>query len=631
MSEHGTRGAQVHPQSTADSNNGQQNSGIAKLQETVLNMVKNKAEKYKGEDSTDFATLKRKLRDLAKQNVFIESQIGGQEGNFRFMTSSRDFMTIVAVPNSQKKTLDRQTIFVWDRYGRDFSSGYELNQAFTEFEEVAANDDQDDDSSSEVEIVEYPDLIDKILCIAISKDSLILVYGHNNEGLQIWARSGRFNTSLDTFQQRKTFQEFKSAKIIPQRKKVTPVVLSEDKKTLVAGMSDGNVVIFEINHQGDKVLIEGEPTKLEPKLKTAVKHLALSADSRTLVAVGSSEDSQAGALVAWSLYENGGYSFRKKIEDCIETHVHSLFLNKDQDMVCYNSSTDVFIWDLKDGDPPYKIIPGNNSLNNMKNVRISSDFKTLFIERSNFIDVYCSKDQWKIKIKVEIKEEKKPENEGTEDKQNEKKKVRRIIWKMGTRRRTRRRMRRKMRRNMRRRMRRSIGKKNEKKYTKKANIKDKEVIEYRIAQKLPLSQAKSNSLILSPDGNRLIVFASDGNSVVWSRPAAIPETDPKISIQKLSRMTETPDEKIKVLSLSDDQLTLVALFQEGSLVVYNREKKEVNFGEGKRLQNLTLEGNPRVVMSKDSKTLLCEIIKVDVERRQIKKIEKLFEIYTRNN
>ena len=262
-------------------------------------------------------------------------------------------------------------------------------------------------------------------------------------------------------------------------------------------------------------------------------------------------------------------------------------------------------------------------------MRISPDFKTLFIERSGYVEVYCTKDKWKTKIKVKGEEEKKPENEGSKDKNAEKKNQKKNEMdekkneeknKMDEK------------KNEEKDQKRDENK-NEKKSTKKEQYNDKEVSEYRIAQMLPLSQAKSNSLILSPEGDKLIVFASDGKSVLWTRPAAQPEAAPKISLQKKSILTETPDKKIKVLSLSDDQLTLFALFKEGSLVVYDRKNKEVDFGPGKPLKKLKLEGNPRVVMSKDSKTLLCEVIKIGEKEKgsKIKKIEKLFEIYTRKN
>ena len=314
-------------QTPEDTKQKKEKSDIDQLQDIISEMVQIKAEKYKGENTKEFDALKDQLRDLVEKNVFKPKDIGksDQKGAFTFTTSSQDFETIVAVKTVENKILkDKKTIFVWEKGVKNL--GYELHQTIPKLEEVdreeSANDFQDDDSSFELEIIKDPDAIDKILCIDISKDSLILVSGHKKNGLNIWTRNKRIKKpkkkvkTLKKVQKEekkeKKFHDFKLLKKIPQSKPVTSVVLSEDNKTLVVGMSDGNVMIFEIKHQGGQISIEVEPTKLKPKLNTGVGHLTLSVDSGTLVAIGSSKNSQPGALVAWSLYKNGSYRFRKK-------------------------------------------------------------------------------------------------------------------------------------------------------------------------------------------------------------------------------------------------------------------------------------------------------------------------------
>ena len=158
---------------------------------------------------------------------------------------------------------------------------------------------------------------------------------------------------------------------------------------------------------------------------------------------------------------------------------------------------------------------------------------------------------------------------------------------------------------------------------------------YRFAQRLPRPDLLTldpddspQSVLVSRDGNTVLVCGSNNNDqIMWKKP---PKLEKISTVQNTYKLTEHSGKEIKVLSMSEDQLSLLRLSSNGLPIIYERGLVQEQFRREQLdvLDPYVLDKDPRGVIRKknkeDSTTIVIEVIKKATK-------EKLILILRRNN
>ena len=444
---------------------------ITTFQKLILDLVEKRSKK--GEQSEEFKDLKMDLKKLASQNIFKKKvfSVDGKTGNDRFVAYGADLRTVVTAGSGKGiSVLEREK----GHLGKD---GFRLKQMIYwdgegPGEDIGEKNDDLENSfesslSLSIELNIQP--VDKVLCLDISKDSLMIVAGFKLSRLEIWTRNNRDG-------------EFRSSQTIPHENVVSSVVLSADKLTLITGMSTGQDTAAKISVFRREYEIENfREFQVINHHQKGVQQLALSPDSETLISVG---NSQGGKLAAWRLDRvTNEYRLSQNLESSIHTLISSLIISADKKKACFNSSKDVFSWDIERNQVKKLDLSDQSALGSIKNVAMTPDFKTLYLISPQDIEVLCLR--------------------GDEEKQK-----------------------------------------------------------YRRAQKMLGSKGVEYSVMVSREGNRVLVFGNNGEQILWEKP---PQLKQRLENQA-SYTLEGHLDRIKKLEVSQDQRTILSLSENGSLL-----------------------------------------------------------------